>query len=101
MKKSITAVLAGVAFSMFISAAAAAPVLQLRLAADEQSEGTEKMTYTTQPDDHGVVNVLYVQKEVLLDETMLKSANAVTDALGHNNILLTFNEVGTKKFADV
>ena len=101
MKKSLIAVLCGVAFLMFTTAASAGPMLQFRLAADKPSEGAEKMIRETLRNGEKVSEVYYVQKEVLLDETNLKSAEAATDARGHNQINLTFNEAGAKKFAEV
>jgi preprotein translocase subunit SecD len=101
MKKSIMAVLAGFVFSMFISAASAGPVLQLRLAGEKASDDAERMTYVTHNAEHSYTNVLYVEKTVLLDESMLKSAYATNDALGHLNIELTFNDTGKERFAQV
>jgi preprotein translocase subunit SecD len=102
MKKSIIAALAGIAFSMFISTAASAgPVLQLRLASETASDDAERMTYVTHNAESSWTNVLYVQKAVLLDESMLKSAYSTNDALGHLNIELIFNDTGRERFADV
>ena len=101
MKKSLIAVLVVVVFSMFIAAASAGPILQFRSAADEPSDGAEKISFVTHHDGETVTQVLYVQKEVLLDETMLKSAKAGKDPMGRGMINLTFNESGAKKFAQV
>lgn len=102
MKKLLLAVSAGFAFSMFIAAAASAgPVLQMRLAGETASDGAEKMSYVTQYNQHSSTNVLYVQKAVLIGDSMLKSAKVGTDAFGHPEIELTFNEAGTKRFAEV
>ncbi len=101
MKKLLLAVSAGFAFSMFMAAASAGPVFQMRLAEDTASDGAERMSYTTHYDGHDVTNVIYVQKAVLIGDSMLKSAKVMTDAFGHSEIELTFNETGTKRFAEV
>jgi preprotein translocase subunit SecD len=101
MKKLLMAALSGVAFLMFVAAAEAGPVLQFRLATNAPSEGAEKMVQEYQRNGETVTQVLYVQREVLLDETMLKSASVGKDHFGHSQIDLTFNEAGKKKFAEV
>jgi preprotein translocase subunit SecD len=102
MKKLLLAVLAGIGLSMFMAATASAgTVLQMRLADNKASDGAEQMSYVTQHDGDTSTTVLYVQKEVLLDDSMLKSAKAGTDSLGHPNINITLNDAGKKRFAEV
>jgi preprotein translocase subunit SecD len=102
MKKLLLAVSGGFALSMFLAVAASAgPALQMRLAADSPSDNAERMSYVTQHDGQSATMVLYVQKEVLLDDSMLKSAKAGTDQFGHAKIEITLNDAGKKRFEKV
>jgi preprotein translocase subunit SecD len=101
MKKTLFALLTVMGFSMFIAAASAGPMLQFRSAAETPSDGAEKISSVTHRNGETVTQVWYVQKEVLLDESMLKSAKAGRDGMGHDIINLTFNDSGAKKLAVV
>ncbi|HEY3853138.1 MAG TPA: hypothetical protein VGO67_01950 [Verrucomicrobiae bacterium] len=59
------------------------------------------MTFVTTNNSHVFTNVLYVQKNVLLDETALKSAKVDKDDLGYPRIDIVFTKAGRKLFADV
>jgi preprotein translocase subunit SecD len=101
MKRSFIAVLTGIVFSTLLATASAGPILQLRLASETALDDAERMTYVTHNDGHTNIIVLYVQKAVLLDESMLKSAFATKDVLGQQMIDLTFNTAGTEQFAKI
>jgi preprotein translocase subunit SecD len=103
MKKSIIVVLAGVALSMFISAATAGPILQMRLVTDTAAGDCdcEDMTVVQKDGDPVKKDVLHVLHKVLIDQTDLKSARVSTDHFGHPEIDIALNENGAKRFAEV
>ena len=95
-RKTLIAILTA---CLFVSVAGAAgstnsPVFQIPLAIDAPSGDSELMSIVSSKE---AVNV---RKEVLLDESALKSAKAVTDKQGSTQIELTFSGEGRKRFAE-
>ncbi len=82
--------------------AAPAPVFQLRLVDLEPSDQAERMILVHKTKEVTYNEVLYVQKEVLLDQSALRSAEAVNDKQTKRpTIAITFTHAGRKEFADV
>jgi preprotein translocase subunit SecD len=76
------------------------PVFQIRLADDRPTANSEPMTSFTQHQDSVTTNVIYVQKTVLLDQSALASARAVSQ-WGHDSVLITFTTRGAQRFAEI
>jgi hypothetical protein len=74
------------------------PVFQIRLVLDTPSANSEPMSISNGVDQVEVVNL---QKKVLLDQTAIKSAKVVKDNLGHPQIAINFTESGREQFAEV
>jgi len=79
------------------------PVFEVRLVLDAPSDDTERMTLVLQHSTSSQVNLepLYVQKEVLLDQTAVQSATVARVPLGGTQIEITLTEAGLKRFAEV
>jgi preprotein translocase subunit SecD len=81
---------------------APAPVFQLRLVDLEPSDQAERMVLVHKTKEVTYNEVLYVQKEVLLDQSALRSAEAVNAKPPKRpTITITFTNAGRKEFADV
>jgi preprotein translocase subunit SecD len=94
-------VVCSVATAVIAGELSTAPVFQLRLVADTQSNDSEQMVLVTKRHSVAYTNVLNVQKNILLDQTAVKSAKPSKDALGHPIIDVTFTDDGSKRFAEV
>jgi preprotein translocase subunit SecD len=81
---------------------ATVPVFQLRLVDLEPSDQAARMILVHKNKEVTYNEVLYVQKEVLLDQSALRSAEAVNDKQAKRaTITITFTNAGRKEFADV
>jgi hypothetical protein len=81
---------------------AATPVLQLRWVVDASSDQTEEMVLVGSGARGGPLETLHVQKTVLLDQSILKTATVVRDEqLGTPVIELQLTESGSQRFAIV
>ena len=88
----------GVAAMVFASPPPA--VFQMRLADDRPTANSEPMTSITQNEDSVSTNIIYVQKTVLLDQSAVASARAVSQ-WGHADVLITFTKSGAQRFAEI
>ena len=75
--------------------------LQFRLVVDNPTADSEPMTLVETPQHSMPPEVLNVQKDVLLDQTDVKSAAAARDRLGNPMIGIQFTSDGAKRFAAV
>lgn len=103
MKKLLMAAFSGFAFLMFVSAASAGPILQMRLVTETAAGDCDcdDMAIAQKNDDAGKKELLHVMHKVLIDQTDLESAEVITDNLGHPQITIRFNANGAKHFAEV
>lgn len=74
------------------------PVFQMRLVVDAPSSNSEQMTLIS---EKAAPQTFDVDKTVLLDQTDVKSAKAQVDALGQQQIAITFTDEGRKQFAKI
>src|SRR5262245_30306038 len=75
--------------------------LQMRLVLDKPSNDSEEIALAHKEGDKSTDKTLSVQKRALLDQSALKSANVITDSLGHPQIEITFTRTGQKQFAEL
>ena len=79
-------------------------VFQVRLVLDTPTDDSEPMTNEWQAASTArtrTKEVLQLQKTVLLDQSALKSAKVVKDALGLPQIDIRFTDAGRKRFAEI
>ncbi len=80
-------------------------VLQFRLVVDNPTADSEPMTIVQPNNSSRQPEMLNVQKEVLLDNSVVKSATVITDSggkLGGQLVIdINFTDDGTKRFAEV
>lgn len=105
MKRFMLAVTCALALLAPVSAESGKPpVFALRLVADGPADDTEQMSITHQTNGATSTEneVFHVQKQVLLDETDVASAQLQQNtATGYHSIEITFTEKGKQRFAEV
>ena len=103
MKRVISFVSAGLIILLTaVAHTAPAAVFQLRLVDAAPSDQAERMILAHKTKEVAYDEVLYVQKEALLDQSALRSAKAVNDKQTNRpTITITFTPAGQKAFADV
>jgi preprotein translocase subunit SecD len=77
------------------------PALQFRLVVDSPTADSEQMTVVQQNNSSRQPEVLNVQKEVLLDNSVVKSATVVVDSGGNPEIDVKLTDDGAKRLAEV
>jgi len=99
MKKAFPAIIAACLIGWVAAAAdSSSSVLQFRTIIDAPTNDSEQMSLTNKT---GTVEIYSVQKVVLLDQSAVKSARAMTDKLDHPIIAITFTDEGRKRFAEI
>jgi preprotein translocase subunit SecD len=78
-----------------------APVVQIRLASDMPSPDSEPMNFVVHAPNGTLTNLLYVQKEVLLDETAFASAKLGKNQIGQPVLDMRLTAGGAKLFAEL
>jgi preprotein translocase subunit SecD len=78
-------------------------IFELRLVVDALNDDNEALTYTwfDKKGEKVGEEKLHVQKQALLDGSAIKSASYLDDPETGHTVHFSFNEKGTKKFADV
>ena len=90
-----------VAMATWTASLSAAPIFQIRAVLEAPTDQSEQMSIVTSSEGKVVrTEVVNVQKEVLFDQSALKSAEVKT-AQGHPVIAITFTDDGRKRFAEV
>ncbi|HZL41892.1 MAG TPA: hypothetical protein VFD66_01275, partial [Verrucomicrobiae bacterium] len=76
---------------------------ELRFIVDAPSADAERMILVSPGTNSGLRDLqpLYVQKEVMLDQTAVQSAQVFRDALGRPQVEFTLTDAGRKRFAEV
>jgi preprotein translocase subunit SecD len=79
----------------------APPLFQIRLVAETPSATSEPMVMVLKSSDQTITNTINVEKAVLMDQAVLKSARVSKDSFGHPTIDITFTKNGAEQFATV
>ena len=82
-------------------AASTPSVLQFRLVVDNPTADSEQMTIVQPNNSSRQPEVLNVQKEVLLDNSVVRNAAVVADGRGNPEINVKLTDDGAKRFAEV
>jgi preprotein translocase subunit SecD len=76
-----------------------APIFQMRLVAEGQSTNVQPMSLASNWNNRSNTLVVFVEKEVLMDQTSLQSATVGKDSLGKPIVEITFTKKGAEQFA--
>jgi|GEM_PF-2731585 len=80
----------------------ATPAFQMRWVVDAPSDDAEPMVLVHKRNDPGAKETLQIDKMVLLDQSALKSASVVADAVSKApRIQVVFSEAGRRRFAEL
>jgi len=93
-----------IAIAAIAAGASDTPVFQIRSVLDAPTDASEQMTlvYTNTSLGLSRKEVLNVQKKVLLDQSAVKSASAITDRQTRGFLIeITFTDKGKTQFAEV